>query len=335
MVIKFSKLLLSTVVSQLLILPVAAESIEECMQQQLMIAADTLTVGELRESCQQAMTLTQVEMDNTVVIEESAIARRLRLEREGDDKLFSLLPHKPNYIMLSNNMASENELPFNKAFPDRELHLQPWETKFQISLKVPVARDLFAGNGDLFVAYTNRSFWQQFNKESSSPFRDSNHEPEVWLSFKNDSELWGFKNSIIRTGFTHQSNGQGGSLSRSWNRLYADFIVEKGDFYFSIKPWLRISEDFEDDDNPDIDDYLGNVEFSGLYKKGEHTFDFMIRNNIDFSDNHGALQLGWSFPLSNNVKAYVQWFNGYGESLIDYNSHSNSIGMGIKLSDWL
>jgi len=61
----------------------------------------------------------------------------------------------------------------------------------------------------------------------------------------------------------------------------------------------------------------------------------MIRDNLDFSDNHGALQLGWSFPVTNKVKGYVQWFNGYGESLIDYNSYSNSIGVGIKLSDWL
>jgi len=332
---KFSKVLFSIMIGQLIALPVSAESIDSCMQKKLSSAADTLTVGQLRASCQQEIVSAQLETDNIVPVEESAVTRRLRIEREVSGKLFSLQPHKPNYIMLSNNMASANEQPFTDAFPNRDVHLQPWETKFQISLKVPVARDLFAGNGDLFVAYTNRSFWQQFNKESSSPFRDSNHEPEAWLSFNNDSQLWGFKNSVIRTGFVHQSNGQAGSLSRSWNRVYADFIVEKGDFYFSFKPWLRISEDFENDDNPDIDDYLGNFEFSGLYKKGEHTFDFMIRDNLDFSDNHGALQLGWSFPLSSNVKGYVQWFNGYGESLIDYNSYSNSLGFGIKLSDWL
>ena len=335
MVIKLSKILFSIIISQLLILPVSAASIDSCMQKKLMTAPDTTTVGELRQLCQQDIDSPQSLIDSADPIEESAITRRLRIEREGSDKLFSLQPHKPNYIMLSNNMASANEQPFIEAFPNRDVHLQPWETKFQISLKVPVARDLFAGNGDLFVAYTNRSFWQQFNKESSSPFRDSNHEPEAWLSFKNDTELWGFKNSVIRTGFVHQSNGQAGTLSRSWNRVYADFIVEKGNFYFSFKPWLRIAEDLEDDDNPDIDDYLGNFELSGLYKKGEHTFDFMIRDNLYFGDNHGALQLGWSFPLSNNVKGYVQWFNGYGESLIDYNAYSNSLGFGIKLSDWL
>lgn len=314
-----------------------SQSIDHCLQQQLQTSADSMTLGELRAYCSNEIDGSKdnlAELD-AVPAEESALARRLRIERDNDGKLFSLQPHKPNYIMISNNMASANERPFNLASSGDDVHFQPWETKFQLSLKVPIARGLFAGNGDLFVAYTNRSFWQQFNKDSSSPFRDSNHEPEIWLSFKNDSELWGFKNSVIRTGIVHQSNGQAGVLSRSWNRAYADFIIEKGDFYFSFKPWLRLPEDKATDDNADIEDYLGNFELSGLYKRGEHSFDFMIRDNLDFSDNHGALQLGWSFPISSNIKGYVQWFNGYGESLIDYNAYSNSIGVGIKLSDWL
>jgi len=61
----------------------------------------------------------------------------------------------------------------------------------------------------------------------------------------------------------------------------------------------------------------------------------MTRNNLDFGDNHRALKLGWIFPLSNKIQGYVQWFNGYGESLIDYNHHSKSVGTGVKLSVWL
>lgn len=188
MAIKLSNVVSSIIISHLLTLPLSAESIGSCMQEKLISASDTVTVGELRQSCQQEIDLVPTAIKKALINEESAVTRRLRLERAGSNKLFSLQPHKPNYIILSNNIASANEQPFAEAFPNRDVYLQPWETKFQISLKVPVARDIFSGNGDLFVAYTNRSFWQQFNKEGSSPFRESNHEPEVWLSFKNDSE---------------------------------------------------------------------------------------------------------------------------------------------------
>ncbi|MDO8825045.1 phospholipase A, partial [Methylophaga sp.] len=216
----------------------------------------------------------------------------------------------------------------------RDYDFQPWESKFQISLKLPVVRGLFDGRADAFIAYTNRSFWQMFNSDSSAAFRDSNHEPEAWLSFANDTELFGFKNSLINVGINHQSNGQSGELSRSWNRVFAEFVVEKGDFYFSARPWYRVPERSSSDDNPDIEKYLGNFDFTSVYKYGDHSFDLMIRNNLR-GDNKGATQLGWSFPLYKNFRGYVQWFNGYGESLIDYDHRTNSVGFGIQFSDWL
>jgi len=323
---------------------------QQCLLTQLSTADNTMTVGEIRQLCESKQIRNDIKSaagketepvdievtDSGVETEdESAITRRLFLEKKEARNPFVLLPHKPNYIMLSNNMSSPNEAQFRAVDPDDDISFQPWETKFQISFKLPVARGLFNNRADLFVAYTNRSFWQQFNKEGSAPFRDSNHEPEAWLSFRNDFELFGIRNSIIRTGISHQSNGQSGDLSRSWNRVYADFIFEYDDLYLSFKPWLRINEDREDDDNPDIDEYMGNFELGALYKLDNHTFELMLRNNLDLGDNYGAVQLGWSFPLSDRVRGYVQWFNGYGESLIDYDAHSNSLGIGIQLSDWL
>ena len=60
----------------------------------------------------------------------------------------------------------------------------------------------------------------------------------------------------------------------------------------------------------------------------------MLRNNLR-SENKGAIELGWSFPISSRVKAYVKYFNGYGESLIEYNNAIESFGIGVLISDWL
>jgi phospholipase A1 len=63
----------------------------------------------------------------------------------------------------------------------------------------------------------------------------------------------------------------------------------------------------------------------------------MSRNNLESGFDKGAVELSWSFPLWDYpfLKGYVQYFYGYGESLIDYNNRVNKIGLGISLSDWL
>ena len=61
----------------------------------------------------------------------------------------------------------------------------------------------------------------------------------------------------------------------------------------------------------------------------------MLRNNLRAHDNRGAVELGWSIPITNNVKGYVTYFNGYGESLVDYNESANRIGFGVMLNDWI
>ena len=84
-----------------------------------------------------------------------------------------------------------------------------------------------------------------------------------------------------------------------------------------------------------MEDYLGNFEFQGAYRWGAHEFGLMFRNNLDFDVNRGAAQLDWSFPIHGRLRGYVQWFNCYGESLIDYNENVNSFGVSVKLTDWL
>jgi phospholipase A1/A2 len=61
----------------------------------------------------------------------------------------------------------------------------------------------------------------------------------------------------------------------------------------------------------------------------------MFRNNLRIPDNKGAIDLGWAFPLMRSLKGYIQYFNGYGESLLDYNYPVSRVSFGISFSDWL
>jgi len=84
-----------------------------------------------------------------------------------------------------------------------------------------------------------------------------------------------------------------------------------------------------------MEKYYGYGELTILQKIRENTLTMMLRNNLRTSGNKGAVQLDWSFPLHKKLKGYVQFFNGYGESLVDYNHSNNRIGVGVMLTDWL
>lgn len=311
---------------------VAAEKsgseLEKCMQIEILQAGNTVTVGEIHALCQQKST------EAGEATKKTNMEQRVQLEMSARDNPYVISVHKPNYILLFAHNEKTNAAPFADQFPDEDIPLDNTEVKFQISVKFPLVLDLFDGKANVFFAYTNRSFWQMYN-DSSAPFRETNHEPEVFMIFKNDWEFLGFTNSFFNVGFVHQSNGRGGTLSRSWNRIFASFVFEKDNVVLGFKPWFRIPEDEEDDDNPDIEDFMGNFEFTGIYKQGRHIFSAMLRNNLESNDNRGAYQIDWVFPLTRSLNGYVQYFNGYGESLVDYNYKQESIGFGFALTGWL
>lgn len=263
--------------------------------------------------------------------EESALDKRIRSERLTRENSFVLTPHRPNYILPFAYNWVLNKAPYG---PEGD-KLQPVEIKFQISFKAHVAEKLFGDNGDLYFAYTQISQWQAYNSDNSSPFRETNYEPEAFLAFATDVPVFGLRNRILSFGIAHQSNGRSDPLSRSWNRIYAEFILDRGHFAMSLKPWYRLPEPAEMDDNPDIGKYMGPGELRLIYEWKKYVVALMIRNNFRPHDQKGAEQLEFSFPLVGRVKGYVQYFYGYGDTLIDYNARTNCLGIGVLLTDWL
>jgi len=270
--------------------------------------------------------------------QESAIDTRINIDRSNVYKPFTLMAYKPNFILpLSYNHSGYD----SSLYPDQPdgtvTIFDDLEAQFQISIKTPLVAEIFNKNISLFAGYTNRSFWQVYNSDISRPFRETNHEPELWLQSVSRIDIMGFNNRVNILGISHQSNGRSADLSRSWNRIYTHFAFEKESFVFTLKLWSRFDENPLTDDNPDITDYMGHGEFHVLYKKNNNTFSLMSRNNIESGFDRGATELSWSFSIGHrkDMRGYIQIFSGYGESLIDYNQSVNRIGFGISLSDWL
>jgi phospholipase A1 len=278
-------------------------AVQDCLLMALETAPEGTTIDELRAQCQ-AEDLTEADKED-----EGLMASRIYTDDENVMRPFTLMAHRPNYLLMAC---------YNKS-------------------KIPLAIDLFNNNVDIFGGYTVRSYWQVYNKDLSAFFRETNYSPEVWAQIRNDWSFWGITNSVNGFGFVHQSNGRNEPISRSWNRIFATFVFEKDNLVFSIKPWYRIPEKDRDDDNSDITDYMGHCELGAAYKWYRHTFAVMSRNNLESGFDKGGVEASWSFPLGNYkyLKGYIQGFTGYGQSLIDYDSKETSIGIGFAMTDFL
>ncbi|WP_166839375.1 phospholipase A [Rheinheimera pleomorphica] len=267
-----------------------------------------------------------------------ALDKRLKAEQWDAYRPFTLIPHNNNYLLPVSYVDGIAPV------LQRDDVIAPSdniEAKFQLSLKTPVWSKIYNDNGYLFFAFTQQAYWQAYNSDISSPFRETNYEPELILllpHYKNYEEA---ASRIIGISLSHQSNGRAGELSRSWNRLKLSWVTSIGNVFINFEPWYRFKEkrkdapsDPEGDDNPDITKYMGWFELSAAYKDEDATWRMMVRNNLR-SDNKGAIRLSYSRPFNKHVRFYAELFNGYGESLIDYNRSVTRVGIGFELNDIL
>ena len=340
------------------------EQMRTCLEQSILTADKSMTVRQLQEACaillSQSDSLTagssSAEGKTVSSAKENSPAAEPQLGRMLNDRglvealnrsnRFVLTPHKRNYILPLSYSDSPNTNPYKQAVNNNESEeglafsdLKHAEFEFQLSVKILIRENLFNDNGHLYLGYTGHSLWQVYNRKTSAPFRETNHQPELILSFTNDFEIFGFRNVNNEVSLNHQSNGQSGVLSRSWNRVMLNSVFEGDNFTFALNPWYRLPEDKSrypgdpsGDDNPDITDYMGNFQFTGAYRLQKNIFSVELRNNLK-SENRGAVELAWTFPISSTMRGYINYFDGYGHSLIDYNDKQKVVGLGITFTD--
>ncbi|MDN6297198.1 MAG: phospholipase A [Halomonas sp.] len=264
--------------------------------------------------------------------EEKAIEEtreRRQLEEESSHNPFSITAHRTNYLFPVSYNGNQDRARFRDI--DADGRADNTEVKFQFSAKFSLAEGLFGDRGDLYFGYTQRSWWQAYNTDSSSPFRETNYEPEIFIDFANDWNLLGWINTRNRVSLNHQSNGRSAPLSRSWNRVYLESTLQRGDWALSLAPHWRIPESDSEDDNPDIERYMGYGDIR-LAKRFSHDQEIsgLLRGNPS-AGNYGT-RLDYSWPAFNGVRGHVQYYYGYGESLIDYDHRVHRLSIGFSLN---
>ena len=262
----------------------------------------------------------------------SFLSQHWELDEADKRGTFRFRPHNDNYLLLASLNSAPNGAPFRPTNPLSSRSAggpKHVELAFQLGFKTKLVEHAAGSRGDLWFGYTQQSYWQAYNAAASRPFRETNYQPELMAVLPLDMTLGGLRARFVNIGLVHQSNGQSGTQSRSWNRLYAQLGVEHGALALNAKLWRRLDGGGEDDDNPDILDYMGRGDVTASWRRDGHEVSLTARRN--FSTRHGALQASWAFPVAAGLKGYVQLFSGYGQSLIDYNYAQKALGLGFLI----
>jgi outer membrane phospholipase A len=218
------------------------------------------------------------------------------------------------------------------------------DVKFQLSFKyklfsddAPLAKAVPLISG-LHFSYTQLALWQL--DQPTSAFFDTNYKPEFFFS---NEDIRQFKLPLVsqfglQTGIGHESNGRGDADERAINYLFLRPIFDFGnveDFHFYIAPKAYVYI-FSLDDNRDIQHYRGYMDLRAVIGRREGLeLSFLGRIGSDY--NKGSVQFDLTYPLRDlldrNLDLYLdlQYFNGYGESLILYNERTSSFRVGISL----
>lgn len=231
--------------------------------------------------------------------------------------------HEPVYFLLEDNWRGEGDaglkfqisLKYRLFNPEEEKKLQWWER--------------------VYFAYTQTSIMDI--EAGSKPFRDSAYRPEVFWDHPDFSLLTSVQTlASMRAGIGHESNGRDGTDSRSINIVYVrptfTFTTSQRGYIWSFAPKLYAYLDRSD--NPDIADYRGYGDFLVKLKKDD-TWEYVLTLRKGMKAAYGSTQMDVSYPFRGflrNVNGYVyfQYFNGYGETILDYNIKQPSrIGLGL------
>ncbi|MDE5662516.1 MAG: phospholipase A [Muribaculaceae bacterium] len=200
------------------------------------------------------------------------------------------------------------------------------DVKFQISLSIRLSNATLPWNTYLYLFYTQLTFWNVF--QDSMPMRDMNFNPGIgWTKpFFSKDRYIGKMTLIVE----HESNGRDGDESRSWNRValagsavVTDWLMVHGKF------WIPIIDSMN---NKDILRYAGlfrvGFTLTSRNKRWQGNLSLVKRKGNVFNWNTIA-EVSWKVSEKANVNLFAQYYNGYGENLLDYNQFHSRLRVGL------
>lgn len=202
------------------------------------------------------------------------------------------------------------------------------DVKFQISIAQRITKSVLPFNSYLFLMYTQKCFWNVF--EESLPMRDLNFNPGIGITklLIAKGRLVG-KATILAE---HESNGRDGLASRSWNRIsFCASIFVDPNIMIHGKTWIPI---IDGENNRDILDYCGIYQTGGSVLSPNRRFQASViltkRRGWNLNFNT-VVELSYRIYKKDNQSLFLQYYNGYGENLLDYNRFHSRLRVGIVI----
>ena len=199
--------------------------------------------------------------------------------------------------------------------------------KFQISIAQRLTKSTLPWNTYLFLFYTQKVFWNVL--ENSMPMTDLNFNPGIGLT----KPLFVKNRYIGKMTFIieHESNGRDSIQSRSWNRvaLAANVFVTKN-LMVHAKLWAPI---VDGENNRDIVDYCGWCQFGTQVVSDNRRFTggITIVPRRHFGSCNVVIDFAMRLFKKENQYLFFQFYNGYGEGLLDYNKYHSQIRVGLLI----
>lgn len=204
--------------------------------------------------------------------------------------------------------------------------------KFQISIAQKLTKSTLPWGTYLYLYYTQKVFWNVL--ENSMPMTDLNFNPGIGLAkpiFIKDR----FIGKVSLT-LEHESNGRDSIWSRSWNKVtLGGSVMIDPNLTIYGKFWIPI---IDGENNRDILKYCGIYQVGWSYRSPNRKFSCslsLVKRLGNVFNFNTTFEVAYRWSRKSNQYLFAQYYNGYGEGLLDYKKFHSQLRIGIVIKPTL